>query len=133
MRQEGISYVEVLIAVALVAISLVPALESLQTALRGSAIHEQLAFEHHHLSAKLEEVLAEPFATLETEAQALGSPGVASSYSDAPGEKSRRLVFLAQYDGDDADGDADPFTGGDAGLVWVRVQIEATELDFETL
>ena len=54
-------------------------------------------------------------------------------YSDAAGTESRRLVFLARYDGDDGDGDKDPFTGTDAGLLWVRVTIEDSPRSLETV
>ena len=42
-------------------------------------------------------------------------------------------MFLARYDGDDADSDGDPFTGGDEGLLWVKVEIEGTAHVIETL
>ena len=54
-------------------------------------------------------------------------------FSDAVGTESRRLVFLARYDGDDADGDNDPFTGTDAGLLWLRVTIENGPRALETV
>ena len=44
------------------------------------------------------------------------------------GDASRRLVYVAGYDGDDADGDGDPFTGADDGLLWVEVEIENTSV-----
>jgi hypothetical protein len=42
-------------------------------------------------------------------------------------------VFLSRYDGDNADGDGDPFTGTDGDLIWVRVEIPGTTLDIEAL
>ena len=130
-RQAGISYVEVLVATAVVALSLVPALEGLEVAIRGAGVHESRLTLHHHLVAKLEDVLARPFAELETEA--VGSGGAPTVYSDVGGDPDRRLVYLLPYDGDDADGDGDPFSGGDPGLVWVRVEVEATPYALETL
>lgn len=130
-RQEGLSYLEVLVATVLVALSLVPALEALQIGILGGGIHESRVSLHYHLASKLEEVLAEPFANLAAEALAAG--GNPTSYSDAPGVPNRRLVFLAGYDGDDDDGDGDPFTGADSGLLWLRVEIEATSHALETL
>ncbi len=130
-RQAGISYVEVLVATAVLALALVPALEGLEVAIRGGEVHESRVTLHHHLVAKLEEVLARPFADLEAEAN--GSGGAPSADSDPGGAPDRRLVYLLPYDGDDADADGDPFTGGDPELVWVRVEVEATPYALETL
>ena len=127
----GFSYVEILVAVVLLAVALVPALEALQTAVLGAGIHETHAVRHHRLTAKLEEVLAAPFSALEAaEAAAAGGP---TSYSDALGSPERRVVLLSGYDGDNADADNDPFTGTDSGLLWVQVQVEATSHALETL
>lgn len=120
-------------AVALLAVALVPALDALHPGLVAVAVHSNLAREHYHLTGKMETVLAEPFDALEDAATAAGSPAVATTYSDAPAAPERRLVFLSRYDGDDADADADPFTGTDADLIWVRVQLEGTSQVFETL
>ncbi len=128
---EGFSYVEILVTVLLLSVALVPALEALQTAVLGTGVHETHAVRHHRLTAKLEEVLAEPFSALEVaEAAAGGGP---TSYSDAPGSPERRVVLLSGYDGDNADADDDPFTGTDAGLLWVQVQVEATSHALATL
>ncbi len=120
-------------AVSLIALALVPTLEALQGGIQGGAVHQQHATRHYHLAAKVEEVLAQPFNALDTEAQAAGSPTVATAYSDGAGAADRRLVYLARYDGDDADGDGDSFTGGDQGLLWVKVEIEGEGAGFETL
>jgi hypothetical protein len=129
-RLAAFSYVEVLVATALVALALVPALEALEIGITGSGIHESELTRHYHLVAKLEEVLARPFAELEAEEQAAG--GAHTSYSDASGP-DRRLVYLSGHDGDDADGDGDTSTGMDPGLLRVRVEIEATAHVLETL
>lgn len=132
-RSGGFSYVEVLIATALVAVALAPALDALISGIQGAGVHVALAEEHYHALGRLEEVLAEPFATLDAEALSAGGPTVPTAYSDAGGTPRRRLVFLARYDGDDADTDGNPFTGGDAGLLWVAVEIEHTGRVLETL
>ncbi len=129
-RRAGFSYVEVLVATAFVALALVPALEALEIGITGSGIHETELTRHYRLVAKLEEVLARPFAELEAEEQASG--GAPTSYSD-PSGPDRRLVYLSGYDGDDADGDGDPSTGADPDLLQVRVEIEATSHVLETL
>ena len=56
----GFSYLEVLIATALIAISLVPAMEALSIGSRGHALQAAHAEDHYYLVAKLEEVLAGP-------------------------------------------------------------------------
>ena len=132
-RQSGISYIEVLIAVALLAVSLVPMMDAVRTATVGTSAHEDAVVQHFHLIAILETVLAEPFASLNAAATAAGSESAISSYSDLPGSTNRRLVFLSLYDADNADADNDPFTGTDQGLMWVRVEIEGTVQVIETL
>lgn len=132
-RQSGISYIEVLIAVALIAISLTPMMDAIRTATISASVHEDAAVQHMHLIAMLENVLAEPFSSLDAAATVAGSESVVSSYSDLPGSANRRLVFLSLYDGDNADTDNNPFTGTDQDLLWVRVEIEGTVQAIETL
>ena len=132
-RQAGISYVETLIAVTVLALALVPALESLQTAFTGSAVQETVLLWQQQLATRMEDVLAEPFSSLDDAAQAAGNETTPSSYSDAAGGPDRVLVFLSRYDGDNADANNDPFTGTDEGLLWVRVAIENTPYELTTL
>jgi len=40
---------------------------------------------------------------------------------------------LSAYDADNSDGDDDPFTGTDEGLLWVRVAIEGSVHDVLSL
>ena len=145
--QQGISYVEVLVAIVLVAITLVPALEALQSGIKGADIHEDYVVDHYQLVSKFEEVLAKPFGTLLNESAAVGNSATASSYSDAGGTANRRIVYLSYYDAGDSDGDGDPFTildantdgdnnpytGTDIGLLWVSAEIEGTVHTMETL
>lgn len=134
IKIAGFSYTEVLIATFLIAIALVPALESLYSGIQGSDIHAALSDQHFRLIGKLEQVLARPFGELQQEADAAGGPSIiVGDYSDAAGSDARRLVYLARYDGDNADNDNDPFSGVDQGLLWVKVQIEATDRVIETL
>ncbi len=132
-RQAGISYIEVLIAAALIAVSLVPMMDAVRTASVSAGVHEGAAVQNLHLIATLEDVLAEPFSSLDAAATAAGSESTLTSYSDLAGSSNRRLVFLSLYDGDNADTDDDPFTGTDQGLMWVRVEIEGTAQTIETL
>lgn len=132
-RQAGISYIEVLIAATLIAVSLVPMMDAVRTATVSASVHEDAAVQNLHLIATLEDVLAEPFSSLDAAATAAGSESTLTSYSDLAGSSNRRLVFLSLYDGDNADTDDDPFTGTDQGLMWVRVEIEDTVQAIETL
>lgn len=131
--QLGFSYVEVLVAVLVLAICLPPALDALGTATRGAGIQEASIARRYLVSGRMEQVLAEAPASLDAAALAAGAPTTPTSYSDAPGTPERRLVFLARYDLDNADADNDPFTGGDPGLIWVRVAIENQLIALETV
>ncbi len=122
-RQSGISYVETLAAVIIIAVSFVPATVAIRGAMNATQLDSRATVNHYRLMSKMEELLAAPFATVF--AQAAG-PTTATSYSDAAGSEDRRLVFIAPYDGDNADADNDPFTGTDPDLLWLRVEIEGT-------
>ncbi len=130
-RQSGFSYIEVLIAALLILISLGPMMDALRNATRGA--QEDASSQNLHLTAMLEDLLNEPFSSLEAAAIAAGNETVASSYSDLGGATNRRLVYLSLYDGDNADTDNDPFTGVDPDLMWVRTEIEGTLTSIETL
>ncbi len=130
---DGFSYTEILVSIVLISIALIPTIESIQIAHTGSSVYQSLSTQHYHLSSKIEEVLAQPYSSLESAAILAGAPNIPTSYSDSAGENNRRLVFLSLYDGDNEDSDDDPFTGTDAGLLWVRVSIEGTSKQFETL
>lgn len=136
-RQSGLGYTEVLVATTLIALLLVPALEALNTGLNSGVAQQGLGEERHLLQAKLDDVLALPYATLDAAAQAAGGATTASGLTDtvtlSDGGSRTRQVFLARYDGDNADVDGDPFTGADSGLIWVRVAIAGTALAAETL
>lgn len=129
-RQRGLTLVEVLIATVLIAVLLVPAVDALYTGLLGSGIHARAADDHYRLLSRLETVLAEAYGDLEA---AASGPVVASVYSDPAGPGPRLLVHVAAYDADDADGDADPFTGTDEDVLWVRVSIEGAVASLDAL
>lgn len=120
-RQRGFQYVEVLVATVVLAVCLAPALEALTGTGTTRAGAATLDRDLERVHARLETVLAQPFASLEAAAAGNATPG---SYSDAAGTPGRLLVYIAGYDGDNADGDGNPFTGADSGLLWVRVRTE---------
>ena len=132
-QHAGVSYVEMLLAVTVLGLALVPAIDALQMALTGSRVQEDVVQAHHRLASRMEEILVEPFANLDDAAQAAGSETAPTGYSDAAGPPDRVLVFLSRYDGDNADSDNDPFTGTDEGLLWVRLTIENTPYGLTTL
>ena len=134
-RMAGLTYVEVLIATALITITLVPGMDALRPATLGMSIHETRTVQHYELTAMLEEVLARPFSELDAEALAISDPAVASvTFSDPAGQAKRRLVYLSRYDADNADGNNNFFDAGmDEGLLWVRVELEGTIQAIESL
>jgi prepilin-type N-terminal cleavage/methylation domain-containing protein len=132
-KEHGLTLVEVLVTVVLLAILLVPAMRALQTAVVGAGVHGDVSSSHHRLTSRLEELLAEPFVDLSDAAIAAGAPTTASSYSEAAGPSGRLLVYLSLYDGDNADADNDPFTGVDPGLLWIRVDIEDSVHTLQTI
>lgn len=145
-RQSGLTYVEVIIATAIITVALIPAIEALQTGMLGSQVARSAAATHYAALSKMEEVLAEPQSILLAAAAAAGSPTTPSSYSDAPATPVRSLVYLGLYDADNADGDNDVFTVPDpdldgdndpftnyAGLLWVRVDVEGSIVHVESL
>lgn len=145
-RQAGLTYVEVLVAATILALALVPALEALHTGMLGNEVYQISTAEHYAALSKMEELLAEPQATLILAAAVAGDQSTPTSYSDAPGTPVRRLVFLGLYDADNADADNNVFTvldpnlDGDSniftgytGLVWVRVEVGGSITYLESL
>lgn len=134
---SGIVYIEILIAALLAVVVLVPALNAMKPGIDGAAIHQNRLADHYQLAGKLEDVLARSFFDIDTVATAAGGRTNPSSYSDIvsypDGRQLTRNVFLSRYDTDNADGDDDPFTGIDAGLLWVRVELAGTSDGLETL
>ncbi len=138
-QQSGLSYVEVMVATAIIAIALVPAIEALHTGVLGTEVFASSTTDQYAALGKMEVVLAEPHSTLTLAAADAGDALTPSSYSDASATPIRSLVFLGLYDADNKDGDNDPFTVPDpdldgdgnpftnyTGLIWVRVEIEGS-------
>jgi hypothetical protein len=121
---RGFLYVDVLVALLVLAVCLPAALAALSSATRAAAAERGAVALGYRSSGLMEQLLATPHAALDAAALAAGSATVPTSYSDVAGTPERRLVFIARYDVDDADGDGQPLTGGDAGLLWVRIAIE---------
>ena len=129
-REAGLGYVELLVAVALLAAIAVPALESLRDALAAPARIAEVGATDALATSRLESVLAMPASTLVPLAGAATTP---SALSDAAGSNPRRLVYISRYDAANSDGDGNPYTGGDDSLLWVEVAIENRPFRFATL
>lgn len=132
-RQRGFGYIEALVAVALLAVALVPALEALTNVTHNAPVADQEDALWMAVSSKLNEASGTRFDSLDFYASAAGSPTTASSLSDASGTSPRVLVYLSRYDGDNADGDNNAFTGTDADLIWIRAAIADTPVEMSTL
>lgn len=132
-RQRGFGYVEALVAVVLLAVVLVPALEALGNATRNAPTAAQDDTLWMSVANKLNEVSGSRFDELDAAATAAAGPTNASSLSDPVSASPRVLVYLSRYDGDNADGDNDGFTGTDADLIWVRAAIADTPVSLRTL
>lgn len=131
--QTGLTLVEVLVTMVLLGILLIPAMQALHTGIVGADVHGDMASVNFRLTSQLEVLLAEPFSDLADAASAAGGPGVATTYSESAGPPGRLVVLLAFYDGDNADADGNPFTGGDSDLLWIRVEAEDTIHAVETI
>lgn len=135
--QAGFSYVEVLIAAMLIAVALVPAIDSLSIGVQAGNVHIDVAEDHHYLVDRMEGLLAEPYSALELEAVTLANPTAPSAYSDTvttdDGRVLNRQVFLSPYDADNDDADGNVFTDTDDGLLWVRVELAGRGLALERL
>ena len=131
--QAGLTLVEVLVTVVLLAILLVPAINALQTGIVGAEVHSDVASSHFRLTSRVEELLAEPFTDLSDAALAAGSATTPSSYSEPDGQPGRLIVYLSLYDGDNDDTDDDPFTGTESDLLWIQVEIEDSVFAVQTV
>jgi len=132
-KEAGLTLVEVLVAVVLLTILIVPAMRALQTSVVGADVHGNVSAAHYRLTSRVEELLAEPFTDLSDAAIAAGAPTTATTYSDAAGPPGRLLVYLSLYDGDNADTDDNPFTGTDPDLLWIRVDVEDSVHTLQTI
>jgi type II secretory pathway pseudopilin PulG len=141
-KQHGFSYVEVLVAMFILTITIMPAMEGIQSGIQGAGIHESLTRQHYALIKRMEEVQADSYLNMLAAAQTATNATTPSSYSDPSGQADRILVFLALYDTDanplilvdpNNDSDGDIYTGDSSNLLWLRVELENSALHLETL
>lgn len=133
IHQRGFGYVEALIAVVLLAVLLMPALEALSNAARSAPMAAQDDILWMSVANKLSEVTGSRFDDLDIATTLAGGPTNASSLSDPVDSSPRVLIYLSRYDGDNADGDGDGFTGTDPDLIWVRATVADTPVSLHTL
>ena len=126
--QRGLSYIEVLIAVVIIAVCLAPATDALRDGVRAAGIQLDYTRNQQRLKTRFEEVLANNFSTLDAAAMLAGNSPSATvaAYTDAAGTTDRLLVTLYRYDGSAA-------TASDTGLLWVKAAIEGSTLQLDTL
>lgn len=110
VHQGGLSYVEVLLSLIILAVAIVPATESIRTGMQTAVVHEDVITYHYSLLSKMQEIKSLQFSQLLNAADSSGSHVTPSEYSDAIGEEPRRLVYLSFYDADNSDADSDVFT-----------------------
>lgn len=130
---SGYAYVEILLAVSLLAICLAPMLESLAAGLGQQRLQAEYETAIYSAQSRMQTLRTDSFASLRTEALNVGDPTVPTTYSDAATVSPQLLVYLSLYDHDNADGDNDPFTGGDTGLLWMRVATARGDIDYQIL
>ena len=140
--QQGFSYIEVLVAMFIIAIALVPAMEALQSGIQGAGIHQQTTQQHYLLLSRMENLMATSYGDLLIAAETAGNATTPSSYSDPAGQSERIIVYLSLYDADadpftiadpDTDADNNIYTGDTANLLWIKVQLENSAYEFESL
>lgn len=117
-RQQGSSYVEVIVAALLLAICLAPAIDSVTNAVReGGTPLRTTRSDILCVKSHLESVMADPYSVLLGASLAAGSLSVASSYSLAATTACPALqVYLAPYDADQL-----AYPNIDTGLLLIKV------------
>jgi hypothetical protein len=127
LRRRGFSYVEALVAVAVLATGLVPATDALRSAVQGSSVYVDRAASARGLANKMEEVVGRPYAVLDFAANGAsssatvpvrsprdaGNPGLdpGPGYSDA-----NYTVYVYRTDGQQPKAKSN-----DTGMLWVTV------------
>jgi Tfp pilus assembly protein PilE len=119
--QGGFSYVEVLLSVVLIAVLLVPAMQSLNAAISGSS--SNIMAKQLNLRNKMEEALSKPYSTLYADTSVVGgntTTSISNSLSDVNGTADRRMVTIYRYNNE-----TNTLSVADTGLLYVSVYYEA--------
>ncbi len=131
MIARGYAYVEVLIAAIVLAGALVPASEALRNVMQNSTQASDQIELYYEAYGAFEMLLAQPYGQLNSEAVATGGTVPSNALSEPPGTPNRILVWVARHDLDNADGDDDPLTGVEGGVLRVRLEMEGTSNRFD--
>ena len=125
---RGFSYIEIVVAVAIIAVTLPAALEALRDGVAATRFGGQQTAQQVRLRSRMEVVLANKFATLDAAALAAGNTptAVVTTWSDAAGTPDRVIVNIYRYNGTTA-------VSTDTGLLWVKASMEGTALALNTL
>ena len=132
-RAAGLSYIEALVGVLLLALAITPALDALDASLRADGARAQAERWRSQLADCLEQRINLLPYWLADAASDAGGPGVASWLSDPADAEHRCLVYVAHYDPLDLDGDGDPFSADPSDPLWVRVTVDGQPLSLATL
>lgn len=130
---KGFSYVEVIIAIIIIGLAIVPVIESMNIGVQSTRHHEDSLGVYTKLSSTYETLMAESFKDLENAAAQAGDPEIETHYSDETGIPNRCLVYIHEYDLDNSDNDGAGFTGTDEDVLWIKIQIENSAHQLETL
>lgn len=137
---RGLSYIEVLIAAALLAAALAPALQAVTGGLLGTRVHADLSQGMTPVFGKMEELLARPYPVLQRAAASTGSAGGSATTAVAVYNPAQTLAFPLPATPPAGPGfsdpafdvyihSIDPATGGaassDTGLLQIRVVAKA--------
>lgn len=141
-REGGFSYIEALVALVILAVALIPAMEALTGGVQGVRLNvaqgttagtERNVSDEEALRNKMEGLLAR---THDRNSGGLAnSPSgtsTAHGYSDAAGTDPRCLVYTSWYK-PEATQAADRFVSTDTGLLWIKVVVEGKATHLETV
>jgi hypothetical protein len=118
-RVAGLAYVEVVVAVLLVAVCIVPAANAIKNATGAPAVAALSAQSLACVKSQMESVLAEPYPKLLAAASASISVPAAAYSQGADAACPARNVYIARYNGDTPA----TFSQTDTHLLFVRVNI----------
>lgn len=133
MRAHGFTYVEALTAVVVLAIAIVPAMNTLTGAVQHSESASDTLRLRYRLLGCMETQLNAPFDQLHASADLVATASTPSDRSDPGSSPKRCLVYLSHYDVDDTDLDGNPFTAQEDDPLWLRVAIPAGPMQLDTL